>query len=145
MLDIEKIRLAVDDDFDKIANDQLGNWIDGIFWTYYDLKTFEEEKEAFFILLKKLIDEQKIVIFPPEKYWIKNTYSVPTKAIQDANYPELLYFWDECSETIVNYMRSVFPPNIINENDMELYDFWYGNDCVRIGWINHETGEVVAS
>lgn len=145
-MDIDKINKAVNEEFEDVLDVCFGNWIHGIFGGYEKLHIFEEEKEAFFILLKKLVDENKIVIFPPEKYYINNeSYSVPTMQQRDPDTVRPYVYWNESSDIILKYMRSVFPSNVTDENDEELNDFWYGNDCVRIGWVDSDTGHITAS
>jgi hypothetical protein len=48
----------------------FGKWIHGIFLRGGDkVFTFDEQKESFFYLLKKLLDDNKVVLFAPYSNW----------------------------------------------------------------------------
>ena len=125
-----------------------GAWISTLFGDaeyWNDSNTYNKQKESFFYLLKKLLDDNKVVFFPPEpnskikkyKYYSNGEYYADS-----GEYEEEL--WDETSENIIAYIKDIFPKDITDENDMRLTDFWY-DICPEIGWVDQKTGEIVAS
>jgi hypothetical protein len=86
-----------------------------------------------------------VVFFPPEpnsKIKIYKYCSNGEYYADSGEYEEEL--WDETSENIIAYIKDIFPKDITNENDTRLTDFWY-DTCPEIGWVDQETGEIVAS
>ncbi|VVH63342.1 hypothetical protein BSPWISOX_2390 [uncultured Gammaproteobacteria bacterium] len=129
--------------YEELIDDCFGYWIG--FWYGDESFTLEETKELFFLTLKKLLDDNKVVFFPPEpnsKIKIYKYCSNGEYYADSGEYEEEL--WDETSENIIAYIKDIFPKDITNENDMRLTDFWY-DTCPEIGWVDQETGEIVAS
>lgn len=131
--------------YDEIVVEQFATWIHGLFW--FDHLDFDDRVEAFLLLLKRLIDEKKVVAFPPEEYLKNGEWSVSCKTMKNGYDKEndLTHVWDTTSSEVVEYIRKHWPKNVSHEDDLELNDFWYGMKCPRIGWIHPETGEVFAS
>ena len=128
--------------YKECLEEGFGYWIHNGVWYWMGEErglTFEETKEVFFQTLKKLLDNNKVVFFPPfPKAKVKlYTYYVDGEKDQDE-------LWDETSENIIAYIKEIFPKGITDENDDILTDFWYAK-CPEIGWIDQKTGEIVAS
>lgn len=137
MLDIEKI---VKKEYNEWIEICFGNWIHCLFLRGDNKLFFHEQKEVFFLTLKKLLDDGKVVIFHPD-----SPVNMTQEDVQK-------WIWDQSSEDIVQYIRDIFPQDIKDENDDMLTNFWYGfapynssTSCPRIGWIDQDTGELVAS
>lgn len=126
---------------DKIYDDCLGFHIDALYgWgnDFFSKKlkrklTYNEEAEIFLALLKRFIDDGIILVCCPVS-------DEPEKEIEG------IKFWDTTSDNIINYIRSIFPKNLIHLSgtegtDDEFIYFWYQH-CPEIGWINKETGKV---
>ncbi|CAC9490659.1 hypothetical protein [uncultured Gammaproteobacteria bacterium] len=121
----------------------FGKWIHGIFLRGGDkVFTFDEQKESFFYLLKKLLDDNKVVLFAPYSMFNENT-SQWDKTVAIRKYGDTI--WGLPSKEIIQYMRDVFPKDAKDENDDKVYDFWFSEDCPQIGWVDKKTGEIVAS
>jgi len=124
-------------------------WINAVWW-HDDNLTFSEQKELFFLTLKKLLDDDKVVFFPPDKLWDKklNTWKTNIR-IHTQHYTnrtsEDIELWDVTSDEVISYIRNVFPKDVEDENDLKLNDFWYGGECPAIGWIDQEDGFIHAS
>ena len=141
-----EIHNIIDLEYQEWIDVGFGKMIFGIFVRGDDkVFTIDEQKESFFYLLKKLLDDNKVVFFPPEpnsKIKIYKYCSNGEYYADSGEYEEEL--WDETSENIIAYIKDIFPKDITNENDTRLTDFWY-DTCPEIGWVDQETGEIVAS
>ena len=113
-------------------------WINAVWW-HDDNLTFSEQKELFFLTLKKLLDDGKVVFFHP---FPEAKVKIYTHYVDGKKYDEEL--WDESSDNIIAYIKSIFPKGIKDENDEILTNFWYGI-CPEIGWIDQEDGFIHAS
>lgn len=81
--------------------------------------TFSERKEAFFWLLKRLLDEEKVRMCRPDD---------PLGNI----YP----YWDADSATIIAYLRSQWPSNATSEHDPALILYFY--EIPAILWVGKD-------
>lgn len=154
-----KIRSAVDRDFEFTCAKEggFGRWINGIFGSYEGISNFEEQKEAFFYLLERLLREGKVLLTPPvlcedqePYYWvIADGYSDnrPRRPVERTTDLEQSRFrvWDVPIEKQIAYIREVFPKDVKDPNDSELNIFWYDGRCPWIGWIHPDTGVLWAS
>jgi hypothetical protein len=112
----------------------FGLWIHGC-WDWFPELTIDEQKEAFLILLKRLLDEGKAVLFLPNG--VEPIYR--SQAGVD-------YIWDIPHEEMIKFMRKNWPQDVVDEDDINLTHFWYIPDrCPGIGWVDQETGKIVAS
>ncbi|MDA3046871.1 hypothetical protein OFO10_06840 [Campylobacter sp. VBCF_06 NA8] len=95
--------------------------------------TDAEEAEIFLALFKRLIDDGIILVRCP----IDNETEKEIRGIK---------FWNTTSDKIVEYIREVFPKNLIHLKGLEGTDdeyihFWYQR-CPYIGWVDKETGKI---
>ncbi|CAC9427891.1 hypothetical protein [uncultured Gammaproteobacteria bacterium] len=138
-LDYLKIsKILNDKEYWEAVYDSFGTWIG--FWYGDKNLTFEETKEVFFLTLKKLLDDNKVVLCPPialKNAPVRNQYN--KKGVL-----EWVVVWDIQNEEIIQYMRDAFPKNVSDENDGKVYDFWFSEDCPQIGWVDQKTGEIVS-
>ncbi|VVM23871.1 hypothetical protein BSPWISOXPB_11057 [uncultured Gammaproteobacteria bacterium] len=116
-------------------------WVLAWFW-YGDESFTLKNKELFFLTLKKLLDDNKVVLFAPYSMFNENT-SQWDKTITIRKYGDTV--WGLPSKEIIQYMRDVFPKDIEKENDDKLIDFWFSEECPQIGWVDQKTGEIVVS
>ena len=145
---MNKIEKFIHLNYEELIEDCFGQWIG--FWYGDKNFTLEETKELFFLTLKKLLDDDKVVFFPPDKLWDKklNTWKTNIR-IHTQHYTnrtsEDIELWDVTSDEVISYIRNVFPKDVEDENDLKLNDFWYGGECPAIGWIDQEDGFIHAS
>jgi hypothetical protein len=126
--------------YEELIDDCFGYWLG--FWYGDESFTLEETKELFFLTLKKLLDDNKVVLFAPYSMFNENT-SQWDKTITIRKYGDTV--WGLPSKEIIQYMRDVFPKDIEKENDGKLIDFWFSEECPQIGWVDQKTGEIVVS
>lgn len=130
----------IEESYKDSLDEGFGLWIHNGLWGSYDGLTFSEQKELFFLTLKKLLDDDLVVLFHPD-----SPLNMTQKDMKK-------WIWDKPNEDVVQYIRDIFPQDVKDENDDKLTNFWYGfapynlsTACPRIGWINQDTGEIVAS
>jgi len=115
----------------------FGQWINGLWGWHTDL-SYTDQKDAFFFLLEKLLEDEIIVVFPPEE--LLKDPSTPLKSVfQHDN------VWDVDAATVVEYVRDHWPPEVEDETDEKLVYFWYSDFCPRIAWVDKVVGRLVAS
>jgi hypothetical protein len=131
-----RILAAINAEYAEICsyNGAFGRWIIGL-WGWFPELTIDEQKEAFLILLKRLLDEGKAVLFLP--------YGVEPKWRSQAGRDDI---WDIPHEEMIEFIRRNWPENVKDIHDSDLNIFWYSTDlCPCIGWVDQETGKIVAS
>lgn len=131
----------------------FGLWINSLFSVmslsppYLPRKlSFSEQKEAFFLVLERLLREGKIVLLPP---WNIEKEAPVRKMVQwryhgdktDAD----IWVWDIPIEGQIAYFRQVFPADAEEPNDSDLNLFWYMGDSPLIGWVSPENGKIICS
>jgi hypothetical protein len=60
------IQVPKNDSYRLSLDECFGTWIHNGVWQSDESLTFKENKEVFFLTLKKLLDDNKVVFFPPE-------------------------------------------------------------------------------
>jgi hypothetical protein len=109
---------------DEIIENSFAHWSSGLFYAIKgpnpDL-TFEEHKEAFFWLLKKLLDEGKVRLCYPADWWK----------------PGLPEDWDGPSDEIIEYVRERFPKDATHEDDSVVNDYFY-DSFPPISWLGED-------
>lgn len=138
----------------------FGLWIRALFSVppWVDAKLpFSQQKEAFFLLLARLLKEGKVVLTPPPcldksepGHWIiadGYTDHDPQRRADptDEGEPNRFWVWDVPVERQIEYFRSAFPKDVTDADDGELNLFWYLKECPRIGWLHPESGVLYAS
>ncbi len=117
-----------------------GCWISCLFPSNYG-KYFETQKLQFFDLLKRLLDERRVVLFPPYRYKRDDGgFDVPCKSLYGRD-----DIWDISSEDVIVYFEKVWPKDVMYVNDESLFLFWYEADCPGLGWVDEENKAIVAS
>jgi len=149
MINYSKVNSILNDEkYWEAVYDSFGTWLG--FWYGNKNFTFEETKEVFFLTLKKLLDDDKVVFFPPDKLWDRKLDTWTTNIRIHTQYytngtSEDIELWDVPSKEVINYIKKHFPKDVTDENDLKLNDFWYGGECPAIGWIDQENGFIHAS
>jgi hypothetical protein len=136
----------VNDNYKLSLDEGFGTWIHNGVWYGDESLTFEEAKEVFFLTLKKLLDDEQVILSPPTKLHtppVKFLDPYPKSHIKHGQYKWDV--WDIPNEEIIQYMRDTFPKNVSDENDDKVCDFWFSEDCPQIAWIDQETGEIFGS
>lgn len=94
-----------------------------------------ERKEAFLGLAQKLLDDGKIVFFIPNGVALKARVQGGADSI-----------WDVSHQEMIAFVRRNWPDGDPNSPGPEEIPFFYDPArCPGIGWVDPETGEVVAS
>ncbi|MBN3779484.1 hypothetical protein G3O06_18285 [Burkholderia sp. Ac-20345] len=104
---------------ERILDSAFGQWASGLFSAIGGFNPgidFSDQKEAFFDILEKLLDQGKVKFCPPNELW-REGYDV----------------WDVDAKTILDYWRSHWPMNVTSENDADLTDYFY--DMPAILWV----------
>ncbi|CAM3418292.1 DUF596 domain-containing protein [Bordetella sputigena] len=104
---------------DDILQSSFGLWLSSLFSAIKGWNpgiNLEEQREIFFSLVKRLLDEGKVKFCPPNEFW-REGYEV----------------WDTESDTIVQYLKSHWPVNVTSENDIALTNYFY--DMPAILWV----------
>ncbi len=118
----------------------FGKWIICLFETNFD-QPFETQKLLFFDLLKRLMDEGRIVLFPPYRYQREDGgFNATCKSLYGRD-----DIWDVSSEEVIDYFKEVWPKEATNMHDSSLHEFWYLSDCPGLGWVDEENKAIVAS
>lgn len=98
-----KIQKTVDAQYDELCRDCFAHWITSLWGKYDEAFTFEENKDAFFYLLERLLREGRVTFDHPEK-------------------PVL---WGETSEVMLNYFKDNWPHGVTTEDDIQLTIYFY--------------------
>jgi hypothetical protein len=129
-----KILEAINAEYDEICsyNGAFGQWISGL-WSWFPELTIDEQKEAFLILLKRLLDEGKVYLTQPRqpKYNTKDVFGY--------------LVWAAPHEEIIAHIIRHWPQDVKDENDIKLTDFWYDPHCPVIMWYDAELNTLVGS
>jgi hypothetical protein len=107
------------DHVEDIVRGSFGLWISGLFSAISGCNPgfpFGDQKEAFFDLLKQLLDQGKVKFCPPNEFW---------RPGDDV--------WDVDIEKILKYLQDHWPVNVIPEKDAALTDYFY--DMPAILWV----------
>ena len=131
-------------DIEAITEASFGCWINalwGFVAVYNEEFEFIEQKEAFFILLRRLLSEGRVVLFPPIA--LSNEDGRPSTPCR--SYGGFKYVWAISPAEMIGYLRAHWPQEASDANDGALNAYWYSEQCPQIGWIDKETGEIVAS
>lgn len=107
------------DHIQDIVNCSFGLWISGLFSAISGWNpdiTFQEHTEAFFALLKELLDAGKVRFCPPNELWHEG-YDV----------------WDADTSTILEYLQCRWPSEAISANDLVLTNYFY--EMPAILWV----------
>lgn len=119
-----RVLIAVELEYPSHCSECFGLWVNCL-WFQYGGFSFEENREAFFWLLKKLLDEGKVRFCRP-----------------DDPLGNSRIYWDADSDTIVAYLQSQWPPGVTNENDPALNLYFF--EIPAILWVG-EDGELYGS
>lgn len=112
----------------------VGLWINALFSvvTIPEL-TLEEQKEAFLLLLRRLLDEGRVYLEEPADA------AYGSKTVLNAD------VWAAPHEHMIEHIHRYWPEDIEDENDLRLTDFWYDIHCPRILWFDEENNRLVGS
>lgn len=108
--------------------------------------SFAEQKEAFFLVLERLLREKKAVLLPP---WNLESDAPVRKMTEWNDYGDKsdadIWVWDIPIEDQIAYFRRVFPADAADPDDSDLNLFWYMGVSPLIGWIHPDNGKIVCS
>ncbi|WP_017327102.1 hypothetical protein [Synechococcus sp. PCC 7336] len=98
------------DGLNDIISTSFGMWITALFGNipaYNPGISFGDQKEVFFYILKKLLDEKKIYFEDPKSKFGSRI------------------IWDEDTSTIIQYLLDRWPKSAKDENDVDLNTYFY--------------------
>jgi hypothetical protein len=118
IVDMLKIKKAVEAEYNETCEDCFAHWVNCL-WFKYPGFSFEENKEAFFWLLEKLLREGKVKFRHPEDPW--NTYGM---------------VWNVPIGEKISYLRSKWPVSAKDELDADLNMYFY--EIPAIVWLGED-------
>jgi hypothetical protein len=112
-----KIKLTIDSQYEGFCRDCFAHWITCLWGKYDDSFTFEENKEAFFYLLERLLREGKVKF--------ENPFGDEPK------------YWEATPEVIVAHLKAGWPQAATTEGDETIVSFFYDDwrRCPPIYWL----------
>ena len=132
-MDIKKLENDVDLIYDECCEHAFGQWVNGLF-TWHPNLPFLEQKEAFFILIRKLLNEGRVKFVKPDAdvYCRGETNSTPKLTINDIE-----AHWNASTDDIIFYLRGKWPKSAAHQDDLDLNAYfyevpaliWKGEDC----------------
>ena len=113
----EKIKSTIDAQYEGFCKDCFAHWITCLWGKYDDGFTFEENKEAFFYLLERLLRDGKIKFENP--------------------YGDDPIFWEVGPEEIISHLQKGWPIDATQEGDEKIVEFFYCDlrRCPPIYWL----------
>ena len=117
----EELKSAVEAIYDECIEQQFGLWIIGLFFWFPELD-FRYQKESFFILLRRLLEEGRVKFVKPEAdvYYNATLNPHPRYTIND---PEA--HWEAPSEEIIAYLQEHWPNTATDKDDADLNAYFY--------------------
>jgi hypothetical protein len=111
------IKSVIDKQYGSFCRDCFAHWISCLWGRYDDSFSFEQNKEAFFYLLERLLREGKV------------RFQQPTK--------DEPFYWDAPPEVIVEHLKMGWPKEACSEGDEAIVDFFYTDltRCPPIFWL----------
>jgi len=97
-------------EIDQIALDAFGKWSNALFAsirTYNEYANFSDYKDAFFLILKKFLDERKVYFEDPNSKFGSGT------------------IWQADTDTIIQYWLDHWPKAADNLGDADLNIYFY--------------------
>jgi hypothetical protein len=131
MINTQKIRAAVDKEYQGLCEGCFAHWITCLF-VEYDGFTFEENKEAFFYLIGRLLREGKArFIAPGVDCYISPSNPNPRYSCEDED-----AHWKASPEEIIASLKSQWPTDVSEVDDVEMIVYlhtipgiiWLGDD-----------------
>jgi hypothetical protein len=111
----------VNDSYRLSLDECFGTWIHNGVWQSDESLTFKENKEVFFLTLKKLLDDNKVVFFPPEpnskikkyKYCSNGEYYVDSGEYEEELLPKIcqshvIFIGYIFGEYVLNISNNIF-------------------------------------
>ncbi len=115
-------------------NGPFGLWINSL-WPSHLAEPLSFKKATFLTLLQRLIEDGHVVLFVPN--------GVPRQVRSQAGFDAI---WAVPPAEMIRFIEDHWPTQVTDDNDPELNTFWYDPArCPGLGWVDPETGEIVAS
>lgn len=125
----------------EITRAAFGQWVSGLFGAvcgWNSEATFEEQKEIFFLLLERMLNDGRVMfIVPGADCYISSENPNPKLTIEDPK-----AHWRAPVSEIMEFVRSRWPVKATGMNDLELTYYFY--ELPGLIWIG-EDGKLVAS
>ena len=131
-----KLENRLHSQYESIYKTVRGCWLDIYF--YSDDFNFTEKKAFFFMFIRRLLDEKRIVFSPPVCLLEEAGKEIHYE-FSGAGEPLI---WKAATDEIIACLRQGFPASANNEQAPELVAFWYSDQCPQIGWVDLETGKI---
>ena len=122
---MSKVRKAVNAVYESLADPDdgcFGLWINCLWHEYDTLDTFEEQKEAFFFLLQRLLDDGKVKLIRPGVDVLWRDGNPPASGLT-INDPET--HWDAPTDEIIAWLRERWPEKAKDMHDAELNSWFF--------------------
>lgn len=121
-MNIQKIRTAIDEDYAGFCEDCFAHWITCLWGKYRDDFTFEENKEAFFYLLERLLREGRVAFSPPEDPLCRQHMR-----------------WKAPPEEVIAFLKRGWPTEAKDEYDSAINDYFYDLErCPSTAWLGDD-------
>lgn len=129
---LEEIRKIVDDRYAECIQHQFGLWIIGLFHSFPEL-AFKDQKAAFFTLLARLLDEEKVRFVKPvaDVYYNAESNPNPKYTINDIE-----AHWTVSTAEIIQYLQAQWPEEADHSDDLALNAYFY--EIPAIIWVDGE-------
>ena len=120
----------------------FGMWINGLWGNMlFDNRgwNFCEQKGAFFILLRRLLDEERVVLFPPDEFWQRGKSRAPCCSLEGHE-----NIWAIPPVAMLTHIKKYWPVKTPQDiNQLTLDSFLRGKTCPQIAQIAPETKQII--
>lgn len=122
--------------YESIYEAVRGCWLD-IYYCPEDFN-FTEKKAFFFMFIRRLLDESKVVFTPP----VCLLEDGDKKVHYDFSGMSEPLVWKASTDEIITYLRQTFPASVNDEQSSDLMTFWYSDQCPQIGWVDQQAEKI---
>ncbi|WP_146193072.1 hypothetical protein [Maritimibacter sp. 55A14] len=134
---IKLIEEVIDNNYEKILQNCLGLWVNCLWIRYEELSSLDEYREAFFLLLQRLLDEGRVRFIKPniDIYFVAGG-PPPSLSIEDEE-----NHWIADANSVLQNLRKRWPEcaKDFDDDSINLFFFetppliWKGEDGVWRG------------
>lgn len=136
----DKLEQRLERIYDLICQDSWGGWL-GFYYEGEDF-SIDEHREFFFMMIRRMLDEKRVVFTPPVQVWKDAEKTGQQVSVREGYSSEPFEIWDLSTDELIQYFREVLPTDFKDINDQRISHFWYDEKCPQIGWVDLETGKI---
>ncbi|WP_146193144.1 hypothetical protein [Maritimibacter sp. 55A14] len=118
---IKLIEEVIDSNYEEIISNCFGLWINCLWIRYEELSSFDEYREAFFLLLRRLLDEGHVRFIKPDI----DIYFVAGKPPPNLSIDDEENHWIADTDGILEHLRKSWPECANNFNDESVSLFFF--------------------